>query len=491
MIISGDGVKPDPKIVEALRNATHPDNKAGVMSFLCMLQSNTEFIPKLAQKTVHLRELTKKAVNFHWTKHCQNEFAQLKEALCENALLTYFDPERSTCIFVDAHNTGISAMLCQGETLGEVQMVTCTSRTTTSTERKYPQLDLETLAVDFALRRFRQYIVGGPEVVIITDHKPLVSIFKDSRRGSVRTDRIKLRHQDVSYRIEWQPGVKNPADFMSRHATKLCNIPEEWKEEAVELEKTVCFLNFAPYTEAISWDRIVKETDTDSSLQRLSGYIKKGYIPKTDSNWNPFRNIFDKLTISDVGLILKDDRIILPRSLWKLAVDKAHKGGHPGLTRMESRIRSHFWIPQVYKLVEEKIKGCETCQLFTSKNTKEPQKTCESAWEEVNIDLFGPLPDRKHVLVMQDTMSRFPAATILSSTKAEPVIKAIDKVYTRYGTPQRHRTDNGPPFNSQEFKDFSKLKGVEQVLSYPYHPQENPCETFMKPLGKALKSSIF
>ena len=72
-------------------------------------------------------------------------------------------------------------------------------------------------------------------MVIIMDHKPLVSIFKDSRRGSVRTDRIKLRHQNVSYRVEWQPGVKNPADFMSRHATKLCNIPEEWKEEAVEL----------------------------------------------------------------------------------------------------------------------------------------------------------------------------------------------------------------------------------------------------------------
>ena len=150
MIISGDGVKPDPKKVEALRNATHPDNKADVMLFLCMLQSNTEFIPKLAQKTVHLRELTKKSVNFNWTKHCQNEFGQLKEALCENALLTYFDPERSTCIFVDAHYTGISAMLCQGEMLGEVQTVTCASRATTSMERKYPQLDLEALAVDFA-----------------------------------------------------------------------------------------------------------------------------------------------------------------------------------------------------------------------------------------------------------------------------------------------------------------------------------------------------
>ena len=109
----------------------------------------------------------------------------------------------------------------------------------------------------------------------------------------------------------------------------------------------------------------------------------------------------------------------------------------------------------------------------------------------MSIDLFGPLPNKKHVLVVQDTMPRFPAAALLPSTKAEPVIKAIATVYTAYGVPERHRTDNGPPFNSREFREFSKSKGIEVVHAYPYHPQGNPREILMKPLGKAMKASHF
>ena len=160
---------------------------------------------------------------------------------------------------------------------------------------------------------------------------------------------------------------------------------------------------------------------------------------------------------------------------------------------MKSRVRSHFWIPDLNKLVQEKVATCETCQCFTMKTTKEPvaaQKTTGTGWEEVSIDLFGPLPNKKQVLVVQDTMSRFPAATIVSSSSAAPVIKALDEVYSSYGQPQRHRTDNGPPFNSDEFAQYSKEKGIDQVFSYPYHPQGNPCETFMKPLGKALKAAL-
>ncbi len=161
---------------------------------------------------------------------------------------------------------------------------------------------------------------------------------------------------------------------------------------------------------------------------------------------------------------------------------------------MKTRIRSHFWIEDLNELVKEKVSTCETCQRFTQKTTKEPvaaQKTTDTGWEEVSIDLFGPLPNKKHVLVMQDTMSRFPAATIVNSTAAKPIIKAVDDVYTSYGQPLRHRTDNGPPFASDEFKRYSQQKGIDQVFSYPYHPQGNPVETFMKPLGKALKAAFY
>ena len=71
MIIGRDGVKPDPEKVDALRTVSPPTDKSEAMSFLCMIQSSTEFIPNLSQKTENLRELTKKNKRFIWTKECQ------------------------------------------------------------------------------------------------------------------------------------------------------------------------------------------------------------------------------------------------------------------------------------------------------------------------------------------------------------------------------------------------------------------------------------
>ena len=94
-------------------------------------------------------------------------------------------------------------------------------------------------------------------------------------------------------------------------------------------------------------------------------------------------------------------------------------------------------------------------------------------------------------MVVQDSMSRFPTAALVPNTSATPIIKELDKVYSAYGQPERHRTDNGPPFNSKAFSQYSDSKGIKQILTYPYHPQGNPCETFMKPLGKALKAAYY
>ena len=130
-------------------------------------------------------------------------------------------------------------------------------------------------------------------------------------------------------------------------------------------------------------------------------YAKQGYIPKGDTkDWQLYRNIFDSIMIADTGLVLKGEQIILPETLWQLAIDKAHQGGHPGTTRMKTRVRSHFWIPQLNNLVEQKVKSFGTCQLFTGKVTKEPislQRTTGVGWAEVSVDLFGPLPDKKNM----------------------------------------------------------------------------------------------
>lgn len=493
MLINGEGLKPDPEKVKALHLASRPKSKEELISFLCMVQSNKEFIESIAQKTTNLRKLTKKSAQFKWDVNCEKEYKDLKSSFSDDILLRHFNPNAQSYIAVDAHKHGLSAILLQGNTLEEAKPVFMASRATTPVESRYAQLDLEALSIDYALRRFRYYLIGGPTTKIITDHKPLVSIFSNVRKGSIRIDRIKLRHQDIDFEVSWRKGKDNPADYLSRHAVPLDRLPKHIKKETGELEKTIWFLQYSPYTEAVSIEKIIKETEKDDNLVALKDRIKKGYIPKECKELIPFRKIFNQLTITDDGLILKDEKIVLPKSLQAIALKKAHQGSHPGMNNLKRRIRSHFWMPKLNEAVEKLVKACNECLLFGSKNTKEPlsaHKVPQKAWSEVNIDLFGPMPNKKHILVVTDSMSRFPAAKVVPSTSSAAVVPSLDQIYSDFGQPDMHRTDNGPPFNSTEFKNYSKGKGIEHVKTFPYHPQANPAETFMKPLGKAMKAAF-
>ena len=60
MIVSDEGVRPDPEKVEALDHITPPRNKEELTSFLCMMQASADFMPGFAKKAAKLRELTQK-----------------------------------------------------------------------------------------------------------------------------------------------------------------------------------------------------------------------------------------------------------------------------------------------------------------------------------------------------------------------------------------------------------------------------------------------
>ena len=115
MRITADGIMPDPQKKEAVKSATPPQSREDVISFLCMIQSNAEFLPGLTANTVNLRKLTTKNARFQWNSKCQKEFEKLKDLFTEDALIRYFDPTADTVIFVDAHQTGLSAILSQGK----------------------------------------------------------------------------------------------------------------------------------------------------------------------------------------------------------------------------------------------------------------------------------------------------------------------------------------------------------------------------------------
>ena len=107
--------------------------------------------------------------------------------------------------------------------------------------------------------------------------------------------------------------------------------------------------------------------------------------------------------------------------------------------------------------------------------------TCES---------YGPLPSSEYLLVVVDRYSRFPEVEIVKSTKATTVIPKLDKIFATHGIPTTVKSDNGPPFNGEEYSRYLKALGIKPEFSTPLWPQGNAeVERFMQPLGKTLKAA--
>lgn len=110
----------------------------------------------------------------------------------------------------------------------------------------------------------------------------------------------------------------------------------------------------------------------------------------------------------------------------------------------------------------------------------------EVPWQSVSTDFYGPLPTGEYLFVIMDDYTRYPVVESVKSTSANTVIPVMDKVFSMFGIPRAVKTDNGPPFNSDQFSQFADYLGFHHHRITPPWPQANAiAERFMRTLGKA------
>ena len=274
MRITKDGVKPCPKKCEAVQNMEPPRQKEDVASFLSMLQAHANFIPHFSKLTANIRELQKQDVKFKWEEIHQKEFDDVKDYFLETTTLAYYEANKPTWIFEDAAREGLGAIIAQGPNINDTNIVAFASCTTTNIEKRYPQIDLEAMAVDFGLRRFREYCVGAKSIKVVTDHRPLKAIFANKRLGSIRIDRTKLRHQDIDFEVIWRAGKMNPSDYLSRHTS---NISKKYAAESLEDAKLLYTLHDTDYVlKEMTTELIKEELEKDDTLKAVMVHVQKG-----------------------------------------------------------------------------------------------------------------------------------------------------------------------------------------------------------------------
>ena len=116
LILSRQGVSPDPAKIEALRSLTKPRDEKLLQSFLGMVNCLSRFNPNIANLTYNLRELLKKGSEPKWVDVHLIDFKKIIDTLCrEGKILIYYRPDLELFLPTDDSGKGIRMALLQSE----------------------------------------------------------------------------------------------------------------------------------------------------------------------------------------------------------------------------------------------------------------------------------------------------------------------------------------------------------------------------------------
>ena len=86
--------------------------------------------------------------------------------------------------------------------------------------------------------------------------------------------------------------------------------------------------------------------------------------------------------------------------------------------------------------------GCRVVKEYRAPTVK-PTKLPDSPWQDLALDLLGPMPTGEYLFVLVDYFSRWMEVDVVHSTNSDRIIKCLDSHFVRYGVPKTLRTDNG------------------------------------------------
>ena len=118
-----------------------------------------KFSPTLAEVTQPRRELLSSKRAWVWTSSRELAFGELKKALTQPTILEFYNPQAPAKFSADASSFGLGAVLLpQSGCLWKP--VSYASRSMSETERRYSQIEKETLAVTLACDKFSDCLLG-------------------------------------------------------------------------------------------------------------------------------------------------------------------------------------------------------------------------------------------------------------------------------------------------------------------------------------------
>ncbi|XP_061713508.1 uncharacterized protein K02A2.6-like [Cydia pomonella] len=466
--LTANGVKPLDKYILAIQSAKRPTNVEEIQSFLGLVNYVGKWIPNLASLTEPLRQLVRLKLSKttdlrkYWTSSQEQAFDTLKASLSNIQTLGYYNPADRTQIVADASPVGLGALLIQIDRNGP-RIIAFGNKSLTDCEKRYCQTEKEALALVWAVEHFKTYLFGK-EFEIISDHKPLETIFGPRSKPCARIERWVLRLQAYKYKVIYRPGKDNIADPISRLCQSISPKPfdnENYINAIVQYSRPT----------AVPLKEIEAVCATDEEIMALKSGIYENKWHESISAYKAFQTEI----CFQGNIALRGNKLIIPKELRDRVLEAAHQG-HPGIVAMKTRLRTKVWWPKIDRDAENRVKACKGCTLVSAPNPPHPIKRRElpvEPWIDVAVDFLGPLPSNDYLLVLIDYYSRYKEIKIMRSITAVDTVSVLKEIFSRLGYPVTLTCDNGNQFTSETFKTFCKECNIVIYNTIPYWPQMN------------------
>ena len=318
--------------------------------------------------------------------------------------------------------------------------------------------------------------------MVESDHKPLEMIcLKNLISAPVRLQRILLRLQQYDMVITYRPGKEMLL------ADALSCLPSRANNTEIKLNLWVDVISFVAFSSR-QLTKTTMETQKDPILSTVHWLtlnrwprVRRQVLRVAHNYWD----FWDELLIEG-DLLMKGERIVIPTSCRDSILANLHKS-HEGANQSLSLAKTCIYWPGMEADVMDYIKRCVPCidNVKMPVETLCPHEVPAGPWIKIGMDFFQDDSGQKF-LIIADYFSKFLFIFPVASTHHQKMLRYLRDLFLTKGIPSAVMTDNGPPFNGEEFRRFVREFDFKHQTSSPHFHQSNG---FIEAMVKKVKAT--
>lgn len=529
-IISKEGIKTNPKKIQAIVDLPIPKTLKELRSFLGMSGYYRRFIKDYAKLAKPLTSLLRgedgrvsknisKNKTIQITQEATEAFQKIKNSLTsKEVLLIYPDFDKEFELTTDASNYAIGAVLSQ-----QNKPITFLSRTLNKTEESYAANEKEMLAIIWALNSLRNFLYGSRKVKIFTDHQPLTYALSHKNSNS-KMKRWKAILEEYNYELKYKPGTTNVvADTLSRlvpysqinstssgsstqHSDESSShnliISVETPINAFRNQLILNKSNETSYQIKNPFPKYCRHTfsEPEYTKENLIGIFKRYLSPNIINgimadeptmgqiqeiyrlHFNNYKIRFANKIVTDISNETAQEETIL----------KTHKRAHRNAEENRMQIIEKFYFPKMSAKIKKIVNNCRICK--ENKYERHPNYPYINPTpipnypgHMIHLDIFST--EKNLVLTAIDKLTKFALTRMINSKSSEDIRRPLREILFFFCVPEYVIIDGEKSLNSASLTDMMEEElGITVYTAPPYRSEVNgQIERFHSTLAEIMR----